>query len=98
VLHPTRCSAPGASVLVDRGQQPGLSLVHLLTLGVAVDRDQVLDRALPRREEYTICTPVAPEYVFAVRTSRGSATRLVRNPGPNKNIHAGQRITVGECL
>ncbi len=37
-------------------------------LGLVMGRAEVLDRRDPRREDHTICTAVAPDAVFTVRT------------------------------
>ena len=77
-------SGPQAQVeLALPGRQPlprrGLQQFHL---GIAVGRAQVIDLArAARREEYTICTAVAPEDVLTVRTY--GDTRPPYGPGPS---------------
>jgi hypothetical protein len=57
-------------------------------------RPQMLDLPRPRREEYTICTAVAPEDAFTVRTYGDTRTHYGQAPPASAQIPRRSRPNV----
>jgi hypothetical protein len=62
------CGGPQVKLVLASDQTLARGGLQDLQLDVIVNRPDVLDVPRPRREEYTICTAVAPAAVFTVRT------------------------------
>ena len=59
---------PQIQLGLPRGQPLGSSGLQCRQLDVVVRRTEMLDRREPLRQDHTICTAVAPDDVFTVRT------------------------------